>query len=296
MEMEEFLQSKNEKSIKERMECSIEKCVSIKGAVAFWSINAPFISGLAEKLALNNSYMCVDIHEPTNIDSLNSLIERNANIYLFMYRKDNGKYPLMHAKFILFDLGNGQVEIWLGSQNITKQALEGENIESTVIITTDKDSVLYRKMVDYLGTVKRYCEEVGGNLYKKIGKKFNSEYVDFYKMLQGSFDFQEKTHQVMDVICADVEEFQKGTEDSVNNYTIIAIYNNKNPNKKTSIDKNKELLIRALDRNGSVCCYKFKIHSFFDELSPMDTQTGTIVTTYRIKEKTYTINHYTKIM
>jgi hypothetical protein len=156
-----------------------------------------------------------------------------------MYRKDKEKFPLLHTKFLIFDLCNEQVEIWLGSQNFTYNALEGKNIESTTIITTSKESELYNKLDEYLEFIKTTCEEIGTNLYTEIGKKFNSDYIDFYKKLQGSFDFEEKTHKVLDVLCLNKEEFT--TKDK---YILITIYDDE------KIPKEDSLLIRLLDTHN----------------------------------------------
>lgn len=243
----EFLQSKEESNIKDRLNSSIDKCTAIRGAVAFWSIRPEYFAKLPEKLANPKSYICVDIHAPTDIDDLAEFVKKNANIYLFMYRKDKEKFPLLHTKFLIFDLCNEQVEIWLGSQNFTYSALEGKNIESTTIITTSKESELYNKLDEYLEFIKTTCEEIGTKLYTEIDKKFNSDYIDFYKKLQGSFDFEEKTHKVLDVLCLDKKDFT--TKDK---YILITIYDDE---KKLSLQVQEKLLIRILDILDSEVIY-----------------------------------------
>lgn len=285
-----FLQSNEQMSIREHIQYSIEKSISIKGTVAFWTINTTFFKGLSEKLASTNSYVCVDIHKPTDIDSLNGFVEKGANIYLFMYRKDNGKFPLMHAKFLMFEFDDEQVEIWLGSQNFTESALEGKNIESTTVISTSKNSELYKQINEYLQFIKDICGDIGKNIYKEIGEKFNHNYIDFYKKLQGSFDFQETTHQVMDIVCTDVKQFST-ISTNYDSYTFIAIYSDNV--KKLRVQTGKDLLIRALDNNGHEICYRSRVFISSARITPTEGKTNTPITTCADQYgKQYIINSF----
>ncbi len=280
----EFLQSKENRNIKNRLQTSITKCISVKGAVAFWSIDKSYFAELTEKLAHEDSYFCVDIHQPTDIDSLSSFVEKGANIYLFLYRQGTGRFPLMHSKFIVFELEHNQVEIWVGSQNFTHNALGGKNIEATSIITTQKNSDLYREVLLYLNAIKVFCEDIGTKLYTKIGGKFNLNFIDFYKKLQKSFDFQEKNY---DVICNDISDISIKQKDD---YVLIVIFGKDISNK---FSPSKTILVRALDKNAKTICYEAEIRNV-DQDIPIDKDSNFFVTTYHGKKdnKRYEVSSY----
>ncbi len=200
----EFLQSKEQRNIKDKLKQSIKECNSLKAAVAFWNLKIDYFEQLAYKLSLDDSFVCVDIHQPTDIDCLKEFVEKNSNIYLFLYRSSTEKQqPLLHTKLLLFNLPDGKAEIWIGSQNFTNSALEGFNFEATSIITTTKDSKLYKDVLSYLNSIKACCEDIGKKTFGDKTGKFNIDCVDFYKKLQGLFEGT--TKKAMTVLCKDAK-------------------------------------------------------------------------------------------
>ncbi|MDM8558483.1 hypothetical protein [Candidatus Parabeggiatoa sp. HSG14] len=288
----EFLQSQQQRNIKEKLEQSINECVSLKGAVAFWKLDTDYLKGLADKLSHNDSYVCVDIHQPTDIDCLKKFVEKDSNIYLFLYRVETGRHPLLHTKLLLFDFPDGKAEIWIGSQNFTRSALEGFNLESTSIITTTKGSPLYKDIISYLDFIKACCEDIGTKVYPEIGGQFNLKFLDFYKKLQHSFDFQEKNYQVIDLVCEDVKDICSIAEHK-NNSILIASFINENDSSKFPVGK--EILIRALDKEGETICYKSNVLSVAG-ISPIEGSQESeevLATTYTDRHGThYKIESY----
>ncbi len=251
----EFLQSKEQRNIKDKLKQSIKECNSLKAAVAFWNIDINYLKELADKLSRDDS--CVDIHQPTNIEYLKEFVEKDSNIYLFLYRVETGRHPLLHTKLLLFDLPDGKAEIWIGSQNFTHSALTGSNLESTSIITTTKSSKLYKDVLSYLDFIKDCCEDIGTKVYPEIGGQFNLEFVDFYEKLQRSFDFQEENCQVIELVCEDIGDICS-IANNKGNCILIASFN-ENDSSKFSV--RKEILIRALDKEGETICYKSNVLS-----------------------------------
>jgi hypothetical protein len=183
----ELIPSVEHSSIKKRLETSLERCQNVKGAVAYWTIDTDFVSGLAEVLNREGSYYCIDIHKPTNVDYLANFKELGSNIFLHDYElKSNSenyeleaqyKIPhLLHSKILLFELPDNNVEIWVGSHNFTQRAICGVNIESSILIRSNQDSKIYDDVLKYLTFIKDNCIP------------FDINDVDFYKLLQGQHE------------------------------------------------------------------------------------------------------------
>ncbi len=232
--IELFLQSKKNRNIKPELEKSINKCVSLKGAVAFWNFDIHYLKGLDDKLSHNNSFICVDIHQPTDIDRLKKFVEKGSNIYLFLYRSaKETQQPLLHTKLLLFDFPNNKAEIWIGSQNFTHSALEGSNFESTTIIPTKINSNLYNVVLSYLNSIKLCCEDIGKKTCENVTGKFNIDCVDFYKKLQGTYKYDGKDIGKMDVFCENTNIFE-----STN--TILLSSNNNNEDQSNFVKNLKQ--------------------------------------------------------
>jgi len=205
MDHYKFLQSKEERDIRKRLKESIERCVVLRSTVAFFNLDIKNIEGLADILKHSESFLCVDIHQPTDIGCLEEFVKEGSNIYLFLYRDGSEKkQPLLHTKLLLFDCKDDTAEVWIGSQNLTHSALSGFNLEATSIITTTKNSKFYKDIKNYINFIKKCCIDVGKRTCgDKTEGKFDTTCVDFYKKLQGSFGGSDK--KVMVVCCGDVE-------------------------------------------------------------------------------------------
>lgn len=278
----EFLQSKDSAAIKERLQKSITKCESLKGAIAFWTIDTNYFSGLEDKLKHKDSFICTDIHQPTNIDCLQQFVEAGVkNIYLFLYcskEKGNSKhYPLMHAKLLLFNLPNDKVEIWIGSQNFTDNALSGFNLEATSVISTTKNSEYCQEVDNYLEFIKNCCADIG-KICPEIGKQFNPELVDFYKKLQGTYDYKEKKHDVLDFICKNKDDIQKI---AINDSIFVASICESDCNKFFT---KKIIIIRAIYEQEPIICYEAEVQ-YTGKITAVNKET--LVTTYVDGEKTH---------
>ncbi len=173
-------------TVQNGLQKAAEQCESLIGTVAFWTIGIGQIeqflgAAFLEKLAHTDSYMCVDISAPTDLDKLHDLVKyRQSNIHLHCVKF----YPkgtqfkdltyLLHSKIVLFNLPDGKAKLWLGSHNFTQFALSGLNFESSVLIETDQNSELYQN-------AKKYIE----NIKKSLGVvEFDPNDLDIYKLLR----------------------------------------------------------------------------------------------------------------
>lgn len=138
-------------NIKLRLEELFTNCQYIKGCVAFWTIDIDFFSfkAFARALTKPNSFFCSDIQSPTNIDNILEYSKYGVNeIYLHRFRQPPLDYTLntnlLHSKILLFQLNDIDAEIWVGSHNFTKYALEGLNLEASITIKCKKSDKIYK--------------------------------------------------------------------------------------------------------------------------------------------------------
>ncbi|MBN3946831.1 MAG: hypothetical protein HWQ38_10170 [Nostoc sp. NMS7] len=244
----ELIPTVKKSSIKERLKESLCKCENVKGAVAYWTIDTDFIKELALVLKRENSYYCIDLHSPTNIDYLANFKRSGSNIFLHNYeiKKNSENYELkdkkkvsylLHSKIILFEMPDNNVEIWLGSHNFTQRAILGVNIESSFIVKSNKDSKIYKDVLDYLTFIKDNCIV------------FDVNDVEFYKKLQGEQE-QDTGDLVLELIGENVDKL-------VDEKTIqlLGVGNN-----DIGDILGKEIIIQILDLdNGKEYLYKAKV-------------------------------------
>jgi phosphatidylserine/phosphatidylglycerophosphate/cardiolipin synthase-like enzyme len=179
----EIVPPTNNPDIRRRLAYSIDSATVMRAAVAYWTIAPNFVSDmLAELLARPDSFLCVDIHYPTDVDQLDPLAKDGANIWLHLRELgsrteiQNKGIPehLMHAKLLLFDMLDGKAELWSGSHNWTQRALVGPNLEASVVLTIQQNSSIYRQARAALDSIRSYCSP------------YSSELRGYYKLLQGA--------------------------------------------------------------------------------------------------------------
>lgn len=144
------------------------------GAIAFYTINHSILGINAESVLYNpKSFICVDIHIPTDIDKLELLHNSGCNVYLHIFHLDGVKNVkhLMHTKLLYFE-SNENCTIWNGSHNWTNQALFGPNIESSTRVETTINDPFAVDVRAYLEMIKSICEP------------FEPRNIPIYKMLQ----------------------------------------------------------------------------------------------------------------
>ena len=138
-------------NVKPRLEELIKQAECLRMAVAYWTIpNDYFGDDLIELLKKKESFACVDISSPTDIDELCKLAKQSCNLYFYtesLVWDGKNKQPnnrnLLHSKVLLFDLPKNLASIWIGSHNWTDRSLIGKNIETSLEICVDKNSDIY---------------------------------------------------------------------------------------------------------------------------------------------------------
>ena len=187
---------------------AVEACISIKGCVAFWTINIndDKYKPLIQKLKSEKSFVCIDFHKPTNIDYLVKWQEQTNHIYLYTSQFRSQKQAsedtitsnyLMHSKVFVFEFEEYS-EVWIGSHNMTKRAMEGGNIEASIILKLDNNDAKLKEVLDYLEKIKKECElfdVIKNDTYKYFqhGLNYESDFViecfydgDLGKLKEGS--------------------------------------------------------------------------------------------------------------
>jgi hypothetical protein len=161
-------------SIIPRMKDSIDNSVHMRGAIAYLTADQDFISSqLTIKLSDRSSFLCVDFHRPTDIGILCAMRRSKANVYLHIAKLPPGTVPsrigmpphLLHTKMLLFDKSNGTSELWVGSHNWTPRALDGINIEYSLIVSMQQDSPIYIETAQYLEKIReKLCQLIDPSL------------------------------------------------------------------------------------------------------------------------------------
>ena len=167
-------------NIKLKIEGLLINCVAFQASVAFWTVDVRFfgLGALTKALKKENSFICADIQSPTNIDNLHEFYKQGVReIYLHKYRQSPTEYTLntnlLHSKIYLFLMAEDKAVIIIGSHNLTSYAIEGRNLEASIIIYCTISDRMYKDTLEYLQYVRdQYC------------MKFDVEKVDIYKKLQ----------------------------------------------------------------------------------------------------------------
>lgn len=172
----------NDADIKERLARSIARATTMRAAVAYWTVGPNDVSPLLPtRLGDNGSFLCVDVHFPTDLNQIDQLNARGANVYLHLRHLGIGTETvnrglpqhLMHTKLLLFDLDDGTSEIWVGSHNWTLRALGGPNVESSLVLHVSRESEIYADTAATLEHIHGLC------------RRFQHNELDQYKQLQG---------------------------------------------------------------------------------------------------------------
>lgn len=188
-----------------RLHASINAAQSMQAAVAYWTIEPHYVhAGLPKLLSAPSSFLCVDIHLPTSIDQLRrlaaniNLLDYDKNYdyvalplpHLFVHLRAPAGQPevpyggqqmpdhLLHPKLLLFEMGDGSAEVWVGSHNWTHRALSGLNLEATVVLRVSQTAGVYAEAREALSQMRELC------------LPFDYTLVNYYKWLQGLLEPQ----------------------------------------------------------------------------------------------------------
>jgi HKD family nuclease len=192
------------RSVVPRLNQTLEVAKALYASVAFWTISPGYLSARLEQLlAMPPSFCCVDLRGGTNLNRLLAFHDARASeLFLFLRKVTQSSElalnrHLLHTKLLLFDLPDGQAELWVGSHNFTAYALGGGNREASLVLTVSQDVELYRQAKTYLLALKKECI------------RFDRAQLDQYKQLQGTDDDPELECYVLPLFW-DSQRHQRG--------------------------------------------------------------------------------------
>jgi hypothetical protein len=231
----ELLPAWTSPDVRARLASGLTRAQVLRSAVAYWTVGPDFVHPfLSQRLAAPNGFLCVDIHLPTDIDQLASLVRKGADVRLYCeeittYRDDHLKEPpyLVHSKMLLFWLPDRTAELWVGSHNWTRRALIGLNVETSIVIKMKDSSALFVAAVEYLDEIK------------KIGTPFDLSRVAYYKQLQK--DLAEPTKPFIEIEASDPATLEGST---------ITVFGS-NPAELKQVGALRNVYLSAFDKYGT---------------------------------------------
>ena len=172
---------------------------SFRASIAFWAITPELLNQITNYnayrvLSADNSFLCVDIQRPTNIDSLADLVSKGVKVFLNIRKlstqisKISTSPGLLHTKMILADMPDNKSEFWIGSHNWTAFALMGPNTEASLIVHMSNSAHLYSMSQHFLENIRhKYC------------RAFDLSKISYYKRLQQILEKGAKTEFVVEL-------------------------------------------------------------------------------------------------
>ena len=209
-------------------------CQSVEGSVAYWTLPTDALGGqLLTSLRKPGSCICVDLGMPTDLNCLAEYVtliqQTRTEPALYLYVKKHSTQgrgqvaSKLHTKLLLFDMGNEQWEIWIGSHNFTKLALHGGNLEAGIRIVGQADEPNFRLLLDqvqdYLCYIRNDCWA------------FDPAKLTLYESLRGDLDDKDLIDRLKtlikesNIIVSRVLTLQSTQADRLGDQTIILLGN-----------------------------------------------------------------------
>ena len=231
-------------SVIEHLRTLASDAASVRGAIAFWTVDAAYIGAeFTRCLAASESFLCVDIHPPTSIDHLATLVTAGVQVRLHLYdlagsTEDAGikglPRHLMHAKMLLFERRDDAV-LWIGSHNATKRSWEGVNLEASVELPLARVSDAYASARRALDHIHNRCDAMRMDL------------LPYYHWLQ-------ENEGTVDVIA-----IEDGSGDALDGIT-LSIFGTSTNDYSAQLKKLKEVTLAVTDaQTGAEALYVARI-------------------------------------
>ena len=181
---------------------------TVRASIAFWTLSPEKLTSITggngiRVLTEKESYLCIDIQNPTNIDHLANLARLGIKIFLNIRKLPKAIDPLkistspglLHTKTLLSDMENDQAELWIGSHNWTVPALIGPNTELSVSLKLSNRAPLYLESKYRLEDIRdNYCQP------------FDLNRITYYKALQKLIERDTKSKNVVELEGHNVDE------------------------------------------------------------------------------------------
>lgn len=153
------------RTIRERLNASIARARALRASVAFWTLPPGYLhENFGRLMQQADSFCCVDVHWPTSLEVMAQHYGKGARGF-YLYCKEiyqtgklQARHNLLHTKMLVLDMPGGEAEIWVGSHNFTQYALNGVNLEASVVLTCRKNSGLYRQARAYVEAIREKGE------------------------------------------------------------------------------------------------------------------------------------------
>jgi hypothetical protein len=176
----------NSPNIRNLLRRSLSNFELLQAGIAYWTVDDNMFGGrLSQSLAHKDGFLCVDLHPPTDVDSLAALATKKCHVYFYCedittYSAWGQKEPpyLVRSKLLLFWSNDGTAELWVGSHNWTNRAILGLNVESSLVVTLHNSSRLFFDALEYLAEIKAASQEFElSNLafYKQLQRKLSQK-------------------------------------------------------------------------------------------------------------------------
>jgi hypothetical protein len=167
-------------SVKRELQSALGRSQLLQASIAYWTVSDRLFGPLlSQALGDASGFVCVDLHLPTDIDALATVVRRGAHVRWYCediatYADSGRKEPpcLLHSKMLLFWSKDGTAELWVGSHNWTNRAIAGLNVESSLIVRMRHSSRLFADAADYLQKIR------------SISHEFDLSRIDSYKQTQ----------------------------------------------------------------------------------------------------------------
>jgi HKD family nuclease len=170
----EFLPTSGiQRNISNQLIESLKSCQAVKASVAFWSLDVQALGGrLLQALQKPESELYVDMQWPTDFTKLSDFYENiklkspSPTLFICLRKhrdtEGSGLSGLLHTKLLLFDMGRGYWEIWVGSHNFTQKAISGINLEASLRIKGNISDSRFKELVqqveEYLRYIRKLCQ------------------------------------------------------------------------------------------------------------------------------------------
>ena len=219
------------------------KAETIRSSIAFWTLSMDQLNTItggngARVFSARDSYLCVDIQNPTNIENLASMVKYGIKVFLNLRKLPKALDPykistspgLLHTKVLLAEMEEDRAELWIGSHNWTVPALIGPNTELSISLKLTKRAPLFLDIKHRLEDIRdNYCQP------------FDLKRVEYYKALQKLYQRDTQSKNVVEL-----------EGDYVNHLSgqVICVFGTESDDFKSVSTVNKGLFLSIYDSKG----------------------------------------------
>ena len=221
-----------------------KNAMALRASIAFWTLSPEQLNSISRGngirvLCERDSFLCVDIQNPTNIDHLANLVRLGIKVFLNIRKLPKAVEPLkistspglLHTKFLLADIEDNQAALWIGSHNWTVPALIGPNTELSISLKLANRAPLYLEARYRLEDIRdNYCQP------------FDLNRIDYYKALQKLYERDTKSKNVVELEGYNVDDLAG---------QVICVFGTEIDDFSAVSSVNKKIFLSVYDSEGS---------------------------------------------